>query len=531
MLRRAPWTMRIWYRRVYGPLIGLAADGVGRAQRLQAVAAEHRLPRLVRPHGAAADRPVRDPRPNAPPADPAARRKRRRRASQPRVPRGPARADHAAGRTQPPRRGGRRERPRCARPLRGAAGARPRRGASRADECCLPSAVRLRGARRRSAGSARSPSPARSSLATTPISALGGRTLAEEVARRLQTSPSDSRLGDLKAFQAALTRLAKADPADVDPALRSYLGACSHRLDAWLTSLATWQLDVVRKERPTGTHLGGYGYVENLQPEATADSLGYVLGPSVAHAAAAGLLRSGYLAQQGSGADNLDVDLSSERVEGALELMRGVVEGVPLSVLLGYRLERALRDADLSVLILPLRTVFPLRTPSAPDGPATPVESVPPNNVVDAAQLLERWKSGRAGVLQDVRAAANLPADDPKLAGSRPRSTGSRTATTRSRTSCSPRRSTRSSGASRSVRRRRRGSSTGRSRRSSPTSPRARGRRPATCSAASSPCRPRRRAPPGSRWPTLALPQSRGSTPGSPGCSALPHAGASPAVP
>ena len=46
--------------------------------------------------------------------------------------------------------------------------------------------------------------------------------------------------------------------------------------------------------------------------------------------------------------------------------MRGVLEGVPLSVLLGYRLERALREADLSVLILPLRTVFPIADAAAP---------------------------------------------------------------------------------------------------------------------------------------------------------------------
>jgi hypothetical protein len=252
-------------------------------------------------------------------------------------------------------------------------------------------------------------------LAGTRIAELGGRTAPEEVARLLATTPADSRLGDLKAFQAALGRLAKADPADVDTALRACLGACSHRLDAWFTSVAGRQLEAVRARRPKGTHVGGFGYVENLRPEQTADSLGYVLAPSVAHAVTAGLLRSGYLAQEATGTESLDVDLSSDRVKLALELMRGVIAGVPLSVLLGYRIERALRDAGLSVLILPLRTVFPLRTPPPAEVPAGAIESTPPNNVTEGARLLERWESERDTVLDDVRQEAKPSPDDATL--------------------------------------------------------------------------------------------------------------------
>ena len=104
-------------------------------------------------------------------------------------------------------------------------------------------------------------------------------------------------------------------------------------------------------------------------------------------------------------------------MQTALQLMRSVRAGVPLSVLLGYRLERALRDDGLSVLILPARKAFPLRTPPATSG--QPTESAPPNNVVEAAGLLDKWTAGAGGhadVLARVQAEAGLPATDPRLA-------------------------------------------------------------------------------------------------------------------
>jgi hypothetical protein len=414
VLRRAPWTTRIWYRRVYGPLIGLAAGGIGLAQQFQAVLRNIGFldsfgltvqPRIV-PFGIH-DRtrhfriPFLGASADGEPPSLEYLAKLRELTTLP-----DGRAQLAEGRGVSV----------LDALVRFAAQQELDLAAARFGRRLLPGArgaTAWRTTEISGIGALTEPSPL--VLATTPIAELGGLTLAEEVARRLKTSPSDARLADLKALQAALARLAKADPADVDPALRAYLGACSHRLDAWLTSLAAQQLDAVRTQRPVGTHVGGYGYVESLRPEPASDSLGYVLGPSVAHAATAGILRSGYLAQQAADAESLEVDLSSDRVEVALELMRGVVEGVPLSVLLGYQIERALRDADLSVLILPLRTVFPLRTPPAAEVPGTPVESVPPDNVADAVRLLERWESGRTAVLQEVRTAAKLPAGDPKL--------------------------------------------------------------------------------------------------------------------
>jgi hypothetical protein len=412
ILRRAPWTTRIWYRRVYGPLIALTATGVGvaLAQRFQSVlrnigfldsfglAVQPRIvPFSIHDRTGHLRIPFLGASEDGKQPDLGYLEELRALTFRP-----DARLELARGRG------------------RSVLDALARFAAQQElDLAAARFGRRLLGMTGPTAwrtteisgiGARTEPSPLE--LSTRRFAELGDRTLAEEVAERLKASSSDARLGDLKALQTALGRLAKSDPADVDPAFRAYLGACSHRLDAWLTSLAGSQLESLRAERPAGTHLGGFGYVEGLRPEQAPDSLGYVLGPSVAHASTAGILRSGYL---GQAARSLDVDLSSERVEGALEVMRGVVEGVPLSVLLGYRIERALRDAGLSVLILPLRTVFPLRTPPPPETPGGPAESTPPNNVTDAVELLERWAAARADVLQKVRAAAKLPAGDPSL--------------------------------------------------------------------------------------------------------------------
>jgi hypothetical protein len=425
VLRRAPWTTRIWYRRVFGPLLGQVAGGVLRVQQFQATL---RSVGLLDAFGVEAQ----------PRILPFGIHDLTRHLSIPLL--GPVRDG------QPPDLGYLSEL-RATTQGQGARAALSEPGGGNSVLAALTRFTALQeldlaAARvgRRLQPPSRDPvawrtteitgiGPAKVTpvspltRATNPVPELGGRTLPDEVARLQTVSPGDPRLGDLSAFQAALGRLAAADPALVDPALRAYLGACSHRLDAWLTSLASSQLDAVRAGRPGGTHLGGFGYVEGLRPEPTPDSLGYVLGPSLAHAATAGILRSGYLAQQATGAESLDVDLSSDRVKLALELMRGVAEGLPLAVLLGYRIERALREADLSLFILPLRTVFPLRTPPA-DGPGGPVESTPPHEVTDAARLLERWRSARATVIHQVQLAAGIPdpivpgtPSDPRLRG------------------------------------------------------------------------------------------------------------------
>jgi len=378
VLQRSPWTMRVWYRRVFGPLVGHAAGGLGTTQQLQSavrsiafldaldVVEQPRLvPFVVRPE----PRSLRVPMIGDPTRLDAVRRLTTS-ADAREVLNQAADADSLLEAL-----------------VTFSAVQELDLTAARIGKRFLPAEVaavawktpEISGI----AGGVSDPDPR--TLATTPVAQLGGRTLLEEVHRRQEQGGPD--LEDLLEFQNALAVLAEADPGQVDVALRAHLDACSHRLDAWYTSLAGRQLRIARKSRGPGLHVGGYGFVERLRPEATPDSLGYVTGPSLAHAATAGVLRSGRLANPSI--DRLDVDVSSARVRVALALMRGVREGVALSVLLGYQLERKLREEDLALFILALRTEFPLR--QAAEDATQPVESTPPHDVVNAADLLDAW--------------------------------------------------------------------------------------------------------------------------------------------
>ena len=112
--------------------------------------------------------------------------------------------------------------------------------------------------------------------------------------------------------------------------MRGTLDLSSHRLDAWVTSFATKRLNTMRHKDPAGVYLGGYGWVEDLQPgpprtEVTAppgepgpifgfrNDPGFVHAPSLDHAATVAVLRSGHLTRFGRSpdpqADPLAIDL------------------------------------------------------------------------------------------------------------------------------------------------------------------------------------------------------------------------------
>src|SRR4029077_10027619 len=76
---------------------------------------------------------------------------------------------------------------------------------------------------------------------------------------------------------------------------------------------------------------------------------GAIHAPSMGHAAAAAILRSGYLTDNGdgSGRQPFAIDLSSSQVRVAQQLLDGMREGQALGDLLGYRFERGLHDHGL----------------------------------------------------------------------------------------------------------------------------------------------------------------------------------------
>ena len=234
---------------------------------------------------------------------------------------------------------------------------------------------------------------------------LGPTTIASQIdALTAYATPAERALGDLRE---ALDVLAARPVAELEVLLFETLALSSYRLDAWITSLADRRLAELRAARPDGIQLGGYGWVEDLRPTGglhleadppmhEADgplftdsrNAGYVHAPSLAHAAAAAVLRSGHLSHAAAGGgDALAIDLSSDRVRVAQHLLEGVRHGQPLGALLGYRIERGLHDRGLDVFIAPLRSHAPL-TAGKLTQTTDPVEAIAANTVVDGLRLL-----------------------------------------------------------------------------------------------------------------------------------------------
>jgi hypothetical protein len=230
-------------------------------------------------------------------------------------------------------------------------------------------------------------------LATTVVPGTS-TTLHDQLAIRLETTPLAELIRDrpnpghgLARFLAAVDTLGRAPADELEFAFRGVLDLYSARLDAWFTSLANARLARHRSARPRGVHLGCYGWVESLTPDEgrAAETLGYVTAPSLAHAVAAAVLRSGRQAHEGSGA--FDIDLSSARAREATALLEGVAAGQSIAALVGYRIERRLRDAGLAELTVPLRLEAPLQ--ARDEARDQPVEAVAARDVVDGIRLLQ----------------------------------------------------------------------------------------------------------------------------------------------
>jgi hypothetical protein len=254
------------------------------------------------------------------------------------------------------------------------------------------------------------------------LTITGGASIREYLQTR--TAFTIPALGALGEFRASLSHLKELDSEALQLLMQGTLDLSAHRLDAWVTSIATKRLAAMHVDGPKGQYIGGYGWVENLKPmpagraaavttlpagepgplQTAVDDSGFIHAPSMTHAATAALLRNAQLGPAGVADANgpFAIDLSSRRVREANRLLDGMRKGQPLGALLGYRLERALHDTivdnglRLDRFIAPLRELAPLvaRTTTA-----APLAAVAANNVVDGQVLSRRWKEERQTVV------------------------------------------------------------------------------------------------------------------------------------
>lgn len=214
-------------------------------------------------------------------------------------------------------------------------------------------------------------------------------------------------LGELRSAMAYLKDLA---PARLEQLLTGTLDLASHRIDAWITSLASRRLAALRAKKGVGMRVGGYGWVLNLKPATTqapvaapagetgpmfsmAGDPGFIHAPSVMQAQTAALLRNTHLNHSRSGAEDVfAVDLSSRRIRLATSLLDGVRQGQPLGALLGYLFERKMHELALDAEIDDFRTLAPLAPVNATPA-MQPTEAIAARNVVDGLKLREIYRN------------------------------------------------------------------------------------------------------------------------------------------
>jgi len=228
--------------------------------------------------------------------------------------------------------------------------------------------------------------------------------------------------------RSALTSLSELPTARLERLLTEHIDVLTYRLDSWVTGMFSLRLQQQRAlsglqrnpERTTGLYLGAFGWVENLRrspkrqveldtvPEPLRpaggqplfeylDNGGFIHTPSLNHATAAAVLRSGYLSHAASNRPQaMAVNLSSEHIRRALFILQGVRNGQTLEALLGYQFERGLHDrasADaaqirLNEYVHDFRAAFPIEQHYIrQQGTTESVQAIPANNVVNGVKL------------------------------------------------------------------------------------------------------------------------------------------------
>ena len=270
-------------------------------------------------------------------------------------------------------------------------------------------------------------------------------------AHLLTTGADENEARFLNEVRAAISELSRVYTARLERCFTEHLDSCTYRLDAWQSALFNMRLEEQRQipgddrsSRRKGIYMGAYGWVENVRPSGKRlvandviseklrpgneeplfvydDNGGFVHAPSINHASAAAILRSGYLSHANADhPDMMAVNLSSERVRNALFILRGIQEGQSLEALLGYQFERGLHDrgsADNSLMklngyIYDFRDAFPIEQHKVlQQGSNEGAESIPAYNVVNGVTLAENNSEFPFGATGGVVMASSAEQD------------------------------------------------------------------------------------------------------------------------
>lgn len=110
------------------------------------------------------------------------------------------------------------------------------------------------------------------------VGVTGSRTLGDVIADPRPASPSapaplQQALGDVDAIRSAFKLLENLPTAELHRLFGETLDLSSHRLDAWLIGFYDQRLKEMRKTRPKGLYIGCYGWVEDLRPDPSSESV------------------------------------------------------------------------------------------------------------------------------------------------------------------------------------------------------------------------------------------------------------------
>lgn len=270
----------------------------------------------------------------------------------------------------------------------------------------------------------------------------------------------------LNRVRSAAKSLAGLPTARLERLLTEHIDTCTYRLDSWQAAMFDTRLRRQRAPAPnpaapkeenrrTGIYLGAFGWVENLKPAPrvevslvgipeklrppagdklyeSPDNGGLMHAPSLNHASAAAILRSGYLSHaQSDRPEAMAVNLSSERIRRSLFLMQGVRNGQSLEALLGYQFERELHDAasadgaqiKLNQYIYDFRDAFPIEKHYLQQQGGGPLQVIPANNVVNGVKLAAARGDVPYGAAGGVTGAS--PAENATIRAARDRLTDS----------------------------------------------------------------------------------------------------------